>query len=1107
MSVVELVKELQARGVRVRVKGDQLVVQAAAGALTPELKDRIGRHKTELLAMLREATAQPKAQAPASLKGLADPAHPPLAPAQRRFWYLQRIDPASAIYNLPGIWRLKGPLDVARFRDALQAMVDRHDVLRSRFITRDGHPELEISDVRVDMPLKDFSHLPVAEREAAMGAFIEDVIEIPTDIEVGPPFRTIMMRLAPDEHAILWMPHSIVWDGWSFDLLLDEFSAHYLAAIEGRTEALPPLPIQFTDFAAWQTQRLERGEFDADLEYWRRRLAGPIPALDLPTDRERTPGVGYEGARVRARMDGALLESIRELARVEGVTSYMVLLAVVNALIHRYSAARDVLIASPLQGRLHPELENLIGLFVNTLFFRTRVEPDQSFRTLLHNVRDTCLEAVQHQDAPSDLVIEAMEEAGLRRTPYEMIFIYQQATARVTEMGQVNVASIGHGIRHVAVDLVMWAREHPNHLDFGFDFRTGLFDEARIKRMAGHVVAALGSVLRDVQTPVGELKILTDGEERELAAWSSGPGALAPLASRLHSECGLIVGGKPLQGKALREAADAITAIVQGSHQGVGGQGTSSGPVALLVDGSPESALALAVLSERNIATLLLTPGLSAGAIDDLCARTGARVVLAPPSAAVVLAGARTSRVGLSLSLSLSPSATAGLEQTAVGAEQGGVLVPVPSLSGGWVLVHRTWDAIRSDAAILRQSLGLTPASRVMLYPGDSPEQFGSASLAALGSGATLVLPDPALPPDGWDLEDLVSSGAVNQVIAGSRTLQQLAETGWQSRVGTVLCGDPLMSASLRGIVRERADRVVAGWGMSEAGTWAILAEQADLDAGALGRPAPGTVVHVADAYGQAVPVGVPGELWIGGPSVAQAISDAADDDRGRFATPLAARGRMFRTGERVRWTAEGRLVSDGHGLREAILDGRRVGLADVEAAIRLEPGIQDAYVTVQRIDGERRLAAFAVPKTGTSIAAAEIRARLKERLGAASVPDAIVEVRELARHDDGTIDEARLSSQLKEAVASRRHAEPRSVDERAVADAWKEALNVQRVGLADNFFELGGHSLLAVQVTLKLEEKARLRIDPRSLFFQTLEQVAAGATRTLDEKAPAVAS
>lgn len=348
MSVSQLVRELRDRGISVRTKGDQLVVQAASGALTSDLRDRIAAHKSALMALLREVEAGAIEQ-PATLAGMATPGQPTLSPAQRRFWYLQRIDPASAIYNLPGIWRLKGPLDGPALRDAIQAMVDRHDILRSRFSAVDGQPHVTIGRVQVELPLVDFSDRAPATREAAMRTFIETTIEEPIDLERGPPFRVILMRLAPEEHAILWMPHSIVWDGWSFDLLLHEMSAHYCALLERRGSALPQLPIQYADFAAWQNARVARGDFDGQLAYWRRRLAGPMPSLQLPTDRERTPALGYEGARVWSRIDGPLLDAIRELARAEGVTTYMVLLAALDAVLYRYSGVKDLLVASPLQ--------------------------------------------------------------------------------------------------------------------------------------------------------------------------------------------------------------------------------------------------------------------------------------------------------------------------------------------------------------------------------------------------------------------------------------------------------------------------------------------------------------------------------------------------------------------------------------------------------------------------------------------------------------------------------------------------------------------------------------------------------------------------------------
>ena len=1060
MSVSQLIRELRDRGIRITAKGEQLVVQAAAGALTTELRERITTHKAALLELLREVEARPAMEVPASLAGLAERSRPTLSPAQRRFWYLQRIDPASAIYNLPGIWRLKGPLDAGKLRAAIQTMVDRHDILRSRFSDVNGQPVVTIMDVRVELPLVDFSDRPVAAREAAMGAFIEAAIEEPIDLAQGPPFRAILIRLAPDEHAIFWMPHSIVWDGWSFDLLLHEMSSHYRAAIEGRTGALPPLPIQYADFSAWQNARVERGDFDGQLAYWRHRLARPIASLGLPTDRERSPTLGYEGARVSSRIDGPLLEAIRGLARVEGVTTYMVLLAALDALLYRYSGVRDVLVASPLQGRLHPELENLVGLFVNTLFFRTRVEPDLSFQGLLHRVRDTCLEAVQHQDAPSELVIEAMEEGGFDRSPYEMIFIYQQATGRATEMGSISMESVGHGIHHVAVDLVMWMREHPGHIYFGCDYRTSLFDEARIARMVEHLKTGLESAARDVKVPVGQLQILTPEERHQIASWSVGSSGAAGPAGQGTLPAGAEIwsGGTRLRGEELRKALAVVRDAVATARVAGSGKAANAGPVTLVIDGSVECALSLAVLNEARIDALLLPSGMPATVVDELC--------------------------------SLARQAAPGGSPPSAPRAEGQLHVPVAGPQGGWTIVDLDWEAVRRDAGVLRDVAGLQAGAGTALYSTESPEQFASAVLAVLWTGGRLVLSDPRAPADGWDLEDHVSVGAVSVIVAGSGTLRQLTETGWQSRVAVVFSCDPLMSPALLAAVGERANRVVAGWGMVEAGTWALIADQDDLKVGALGRPSAGTRVLVADEQGQPLPVGVPGELWIG------AGVERVPGHGARWMFPSGAEERLFRTGERVHWSVDGRLMSDGHARGEAILDGRRVAFADIESALRREPAVRDCHVMVQRADGEHRLIALVVPQEGAAVATAGLRARLKERLGTVLVPDAIIALPELGRRGDGTIDDARLANLLKAAASPRQHVEPRSAVERAVADVWKEALGTTKVGITDNFFELGGHSLLAVQVTLKLDEKHDLRIEPRALYFQTLEQVAAGALR-----------
>jgi non-ribosomal peptide synthetase component F/acyl carrier protein len=1099
LTVALLMQDLRDRGIRLRADGDRLVVKAPAGALTPELTDRMRVHKEALLSLLREVGAAAGGAAAESLCGMADPAAPQLAHAQRRFWHLQRMDPATTVYNLPGGFRLRGPLDRAALQAALQAFVARHDVLRSRFGERNGEPTLIIAQtVPVEIPVTDLSAVPEPEREAAMRTFLETAADEPMDLSVGPPFRVRLAQLGPDDHAMLFMAHSIVWDGWSFDLLLRELKAHYEAALERRQTALPPLPIQFADFAAWQNRRLQGGDFDPHLAFWRKRLQGPIPTLALPTDRPRSGGSDYEGARVWFRVEGELLNAVRRLARSEGATLYMILLAALDVLVHRYSGVQDVLVSSPLQGRTHPDLEDLIGVFVNTLFFRNRVDPAGSFRALLREVRETCLEAVEHQEAPSDLVIEAMEEEGLGRTPYEVIFIYQQAADRPTTMGPLSVRSILRGTHRVAVDLVLWIREYDEYLDGGFDYRTSLFDADRMERMVGHLRQLLESATRAPDVPVGDLEILAPEESRMLDAWGGArPGDVDTVAGgepvKQQLAGSVACGSVRLEGPALREAVERARRQIATALAA----SPADAAVALVLDGTAEATVALTASADLAADTILLPADLPAVVLQALLADAGRAVLVSGPG---VVAPDGVTAIPVLLDESQGDGRPGS---AAPRSGPGRLMVPVPRPGGGTLLTERSWDALRADAAVMADAIGLRAGRGVAVYLDGAVDQSAAALVAALQAGATLWMPEPGTSPDGRELDELVRASVVSAVVAGSRSLQQLVDTGWDAPVDAVACRDPLPSPTLRGAVRERAGRFTATWGMTEVGAAALMDDDARPNE-ALGRPTGSTRVLVADGRGHPVPQGVPGELWVGGPGVASGYRHAPAEAAGRFVEAPGRPGtRFFRTGERVRWEGDGCLVRLGRLDREELVNGERVDLGSVEAAVRATGLARDVHAAVQPVEGERRLVAYVVLAGDDASAVGALRRALRERLAPSAVPDAVIALEALPHLPGGGLDERRLTSVLERGGAP--PVEPRSEEERAVADVWRDLLGLERIGVHDNFFELGGHSLLAVQVTVKLEQRSGLRIDPRALFFQTLEQVAAGANRVSAEAPPKV--
>lgn len=521
MTLARLLEELDRRGVALVAEGDRLRVRGARGALDPELLSAIRAHKPRLLEALRDAGAS------ADGGGGAGPRpRPPGSPVvasvgQKRFWELQRLASAPTLYNVPGAFRLTGPLEVEVLRDALQRFVARHEVLRSRF--RGGADGLEIdlgAPVEVALPVDDLSDVEEARRDQVLAAHLEACSDEPLDLAAGPPFSARLVRLGPEDHALLFVAHSLAWDGWSFDLLLTELKAHYEVGI-GWPDADPvPEPtLQYADFAAWQQERLASGVLDRAMVHWRERLAGRIPSLGLPTDGAPGPSPDHAGARRWFRLDPDTVAAVRTLARAERTTPYAVLLAGFKVLLHRYSGVRDILVASPLYGRDRPEVEALVGVFANTLFLRSTVDPDATFRETVRRVHATTADAVEYQLAPTERVAELLRRDSPSRSPYEALFVYQQTARRPRRFGPVAVRSIERGTRRVAVDLTVWVREYEDYIDGAFDYRTALFAPETIEAMVQHVERLVGEAAARPDGPVGRLPLADDAERERIDGW------------------------------------------------------------------------------------------------------------------------------------------------------------------------------------------------------------------------------------------------------------------------------------------------------------------------------------------------------------------------------------------------------------------------------------------------------------------------------------------------------------------------------------------------------------------------------------------------------------
>jgi len=537
----EILRVLNARGARLRVDGDRLVVKGPRGVVDAALATAIRARKDELIALL---VGRGSGLPPVKPR---DPNAPVvLHPTQRRFLQLMRLTSDPGVFAGPGAWRIRGKLDVAAFEHAIQRLVDRHEVLRTRFLP-DGNDSVAevVEDVVVDVGHDDLSTVSEPDREDRLRSLLEEWGYREIDVADPPAVRVRLVRLEPDHHVFLFVGHSVVWDGWSFDIMLDEVRAHYLERL-GLGPELPPPPLHFADFAAWHREVLDSGILAADEEYWRRKLAPPLPSLAIPTDHPRRGPTSSAGNRELLRVERGVLDAAREVARECGATPYMVALAALGLVLSKYGGIDDVMVASPLQGREDPRVERVIGTFVNTLFFRTRVDPSADFRTLLERVQATSVEAVEHQLVPSDRVVELMQQQDITRSPYECVFIFQQTRSRPTEWGPLEVTQVSFGADRVGVDLAVWMREFDDFMNGGIDFRTELFEPETIRRMRGHLLRAIELLTAHPDVPVGEHDLRTEDEvawhddlEREYGARVLGS-AGRPTPTSVWGTCHLV---------------------------------------------------------------------------------------------------------------------------------------------------------------------------------------------------------------------------------------------------------------------------------------------------------------------------------------------------------------------------------------------------------------------------------------------------------------------------------------------------------------------------------------------------------------------------------------
>ncbi|HVH14059.1 MAG TPA: amino acid adenylation domain-containing protein, partial [Longimicrobium sp.] len=962
----------------------------------------------------------------------------PLSFAQERLWLLDRLQPGNAAYNVHAALRLPGGIDEAVLERALGEVVRRHEALRTTFRESGGIPVQVIEPFRAFvLPVEDLSGLPAAEREAEVARRAADDAGHPFDLATGPVFRGTLLRLGEAEHVLLLCMHHIASDGWSMPVLRREVQALYAAFLDGRPSPLPELPLQYADYAVWQREQARGGSLDRQLAYWKRQLAGAPELLELPTDHPRPLAPSLRGDTVPVAFPPELLEALRELARIEGATLFMVVLGAFQVLLSKYAGSDDVVVGTPIAGRTHHELEGLIGFFVNTLALRTDLSGDPSFRQLLARVRETMLAAYENQEVPFEKVVaEVQPERSLGHAPlFQVMLVVENADAAGGPSGP---AVPGVDVRRGSAkfDLTLGLAATADGLRGELEYSTDLFDRGTIERLAGHLGRVLAQVAADADVCLSALELMGAGERRLLLdEWSAAdavdvaeacihalfeaqaartPACSSAIAAGVRAAIALEHAGERLTYAELNTRADRLARRL--AAEGV----MRCDAVGVCLEWRPELVVALLATLKAGGVYVPLDPSLPFGRLTYIAEDAGLRAV--------------ATRAGLADHL---PAGAIRIDVDADGDDVSAEIPRVTVTPADLAYVIYTSGSTGQPKGVAVEhgpaAAHLSAMTRVHgIVPEDRVLQFASAGFDVsleqvflpLLSGATLVLRGAEL----WSAAEFrtrvrdLGITVANLPPAYWQEVADSAEADALRGLRRLLIGGEALSAiaaDARG-----AGLLVNCYGPTEtlitATAFAVEQGRAGGSTVPIGRPLPGRSVYVLDARGAPVPVGVAGELYIGGALLARGYLGRAALTADRFVPDpfgAAAGGRLYRTGDRVRWNASGDLEFLGRTDFQVKIRGFRIELGEIEAGLRSHESVRDAIVLARTdVPGDARLVAYVVGEADADT----LRAHLSPRMPAYMLPAAYVRLDALPLTANGKVDRKALPAPDADAFAAR---------------------------------------------------------------------------------------
>lgn len=1098
--IIKLMGRLRELGCRISADGDNLRLRKTKNDIPAELIQQIKINKTEILAFLNTA----KDQAVTSQKDipkLPTNALKQLSFAQQRLWFLGQIENSNATYNMPMSLQLEGKLNVDALFESLAYVIDRHESLRMYFPTVEGQPKIRIKNIENFniLSVQYLSNLDQPTQSIMVQTLINNHVQEPFNLKTGPLFKAKLLQLKDDQFILLLNMHHISSDGWSIGIFIRELCHAYLTFSQGQKPTLEPLPIQYSDFATWQRNWLQGEVLETQINYWKKQLKDAPPRLELPTDYPRPPIQSYKGSHYSHTLTPELTEQLKTLSQQEGVSLYMLLLAVFNLLLSRYSRQDDLCIGSPIANRPHPQTEGLIGFFANTLVMRNQIKSEQNFQQFLHQTRQTCLDAYQHQDIPFEFLVEQLKPVrSLSYNPiFQVMFAVENNDSEALNLPGLKIEWIDSSYPFAKFDLSLLALESDGQLNCNWEYATDLFETITIQRMAEHWEVLLQQIVTNPQQTISTLSWLTKADQKQLELWNQTntnypqDKTLVDLfeeqVNKTPDNIALVFEEQSLTYQELNQKANQLAHFLHQNYQI-----KPDTLIGICIERSLDMAIALLAVLKAGAAYVPIDSNYPEERIKYILENSKISLLLTQSFINDKLSGFFSEFSGQLINLDRLNFESFPCHNLALQSKPNDLAYVIYTSGStgqpkGVMVEHK---GLCNLALVEIETFDVHPSSRVLQFASFSFDAFIWEVLMAWGGGATLYLGNKDNLMPGLPLVERLRDDAITHITLPPSALAVLPWENLPSLQTIIVAGEACSPELVKKWSQGR--NFFNGYGPTEGSVCTTIAKYTSFEEKiTIGRPIPNVQVYILDSHLQPVSIGVPGELHIGGAGLARGYLDRPDLTAEKFieVNLLGKIERIYKTGDLAKWQNDGNIEFLGRIDHQIKLRGFRIELGEIEAVLLKHPAVKEVIVNLHKTENNQQLVAYVTGELIDDLSQ-QLKQHLKTHLPDYMIPSQIIRLDEFPLTPNGKIDRQALPHPNHESQSL--YEAPRNNIEQQLTEIWSLIVECEKISIHDNFFDLGGHSILAIKLLNEIQKNFNQELSLTSLFQNpTIAQLA----------------